>query len=136
MTCVKIASAIGAGILGATALMSILLAAGLPLGEFLLGGAYDALSVGMRVELYVTIAVQLAALIIILQTGGLIALPFPRKKAARIICFVFAAYLSLNCVMNLLSHSVKEKLLMTPLAAAAAVCFWITAVNSGKHPQK
>lgn len=46
-----------------------------------------------------------------------------------IICIVMAVYLTLNALMDCVSKSKKEKYIMTPLALASAVCFWITALQ-------
>ena len=40
-----------------------------------------------------------------------------------------AVYLTLNALMDCVSKSKKEKYIMTPLALASAVCFWITALQ-------
>ena len=48
-------------------------------------------------------------------------------KVTKYICFFFAAYLSLNTIMNMISKSRKEKYVMTPLSLIAGICFWITA---------
>ncbi len=39
--------------------------------------------------------------------------------------YFFAAYFSLNVVMNLFSKSKKEKILMTPLSLIASACLWL-----------
>jgi len=70
--------------------------------------------------------VQLFAIIIVLQAGSYISLWLSRQ-ATKYICIFFAAYLSLNTVMNFMSHSKKEKYVMTPLSLLTAACFWITA---------
>ena len=49
---------------------------------------------------------------------------FPKKLR-----FVLAVYLTLNALMDFVSKSKKEKYIMTPLALASAVCFWITALQ-------
>ncbi len=72
--------------------------------------------------------VQIIALLIILQTSGIVPLLFS-VKVTRMICFVFAGYLSINSIMNLFSDSKKEKLIMTPLAVVTAICFWVTGFN-------
>lgn len=72
--------------------------------------------------------IRLFAIAIIFQVGEIISLRFP-EHVARGICFFFAAYLSLNTIMNFLSNSKKEKYVMTPLALVAAICFWITALT-------
>ena len=70
--------------------------------------------------------VQIFAMIIVLQAGGFISL-WLSFKVTKYICSFFAAYLSLNTIMNMISKSRKEKYVMTPLSLIAGICFWITA---------
>lgn len=120
-------SLIGAIIFLAIAIMTILVACGLPLGEFTMGGQYRILPKKLRVMSMVCVVIQIFAVIFILQAGGFIKLWFP-SNITRYICFFFAIYLSLNTVMNLSSKSKKEKYVMTPISFVAAVCYWITAI--------
>ncbi len=107
--------------------LSILIMCGLPLGEFTMGGAYKVFPKKMRIVLIIQVVLQLFFAIIIFQQENMIPLWFS-KKTTRIICIVIATYLSLNTLMNLSSKSKKEKCVMTPLSAFAAICFWIAAL--------
>ncbi|ETT47129.1 hypothetical protein C171_26499 [Paenibacillus sp. FSL H8-237] len=80
----------------------------------------------MRVACGVSVVIQLVAILYLLQAGNVISigLPFDRR-----VCYFFAVYLILNTIMNLLSRSMKEKLVMTPLSLITAICFGITAMN-------
>jgi hypothetical protein len=69
---------------------------------------------------------QIFAIIIVLQTGGIINLWFS-NNATRIICYVYSGYLIINTFMNLISKSKKEKYIMTPLSLVSALLFFITA---------
>lgn len=126
MSYVEIASLVGAILLGIIFVLTICLALGLPLGELSMGGKYKIIPPKMRMAVWVMAVIQIMALLIILQTSGIVPLLFS-LKITRVICFVFAGYLSLNSIMNFFSHSKKEKLVMTPLAVIAAICFWIVA---------
>lgn len=110
------------------AILTALVACGLPLGEFTMGGQHKVLPKRFRIMAVVSFVIQLFALAIVLQAGGVIALWFS-YNVTKYICLFFAAYLSLNTVMNLLSKSKKEKYVMTPLSLFTAVCFWITALG-------
>lgn len=107
-------------------IMTVLVACGLPLGEFTMGGQYKVLPKKFRIMAVISVAVQIFAMVIVLQAGGLIPLSFS-VKTTKYICIFFAAYLSLNTIMNLSSKSKKEKYVMTPLALIASLCYWITA---------
>ena len=119
-------SILGAVLFGVIAIMTVLVACGLPLGEYTMGGQHKILPKKFRLAAVVSVAIQVFATIIILQTGGFIPLWFS-FKVTKYICFFFAAYLSLNTIMNMISKSKKEKYVMTPLSLIAAICFWITA---------
>ena len=118
-------SILGAVLFGLIATMTILVACGLPLGEFTMGGQHKILPKKFRIVAVISVAIQIFAMIIILQAGGFIPLWLP-FKVTKYICFFFAAYLSLNTIMNMISKSRKEKYVMTPLSLIAGICFWIT----------
>ena len=119
-------SILGAVLFGVVAIMTVLVACGFPLGEFTMGGQHKILPKKLRVAAVISVAIQIFAMIIILQAGGFISLWFS-FKVTKYICFFFAAYLSLNTIMNMISKSRKEKYVMTPLSLIVGICFWITA---------
>ncbi|MBP2622515.1 hypothetical protein [Streptococcus oricebi] len=119
-------SILGAVIFGLIATMTVLVACGLPLGEFTMGGQHKILPKKFRVAAIISVLIQIFAMIIILQAGGFIPL-WLSFTVTKYICFFFAFYLSLNTIMNMISKSRKEKYVMTPLSFIAAICFWITA---------
>ena len=119
-------SILGVVIFGVIATMTVLVACGLPFGEFTMGGQHKILPKNLRVAAVISVAIQIFAMIIILQAGGFIPLWFS-FKVTKYICFFFAAYLSLNTIMNMISKSRKERFVMTPLSLIAGICFWITA---------
>ncbi len=121
-------SIIGAALFSAIAIMTVLVACGLPLGEFTMGGQHKILPNKFRIMAIVSVAIQIFAIVIVLQAGGFISLWFS-PSITKYICFFFAAYLILNSLMNLISKSKKEKYVMTPLSVVAAVCFLITAIQ-------
>ena len=119
-------SILGAVLFGVIAIMTVLVACGLPLGEFTMGGQHKILPKKFRVMAVISVAIQIFAMIIILQVGGFIPLWLP-FKVTKYICFFFASYLSLNTIMNMISKSRKEKYVMTPLSLIAGICFGVTA---------
>ena len=121
-------SILGAVLFGVIAIMTVLVACGFPLGEFTMGGQHKILPEKFRVMAVISVAIQIFAMIIILQAGGFISL-WLSFKVTKYICFFFAAYLSLNTIMNMISKSRKEKYVMTPLSLIAGICFWITALQ-------
>ena len=119
-------SILGAVLFGVIVIMTVLVACGLPLGEFTMGGQHKILPKKFRVMAVISVAIQVFAMVIILQAGGFISM-WLSFKVTKYICFFFAAYLSLNTIMNMISKSKKEKYVMTPLSLIAGICFWITA---------
>ena len=121
-------SILGSVLFGIIAIMTVLVACGLPLGEYTMGGQHKILPKKFRLASVVSVAIQIFAIIIILQAGGFIPL-WLSFKVTKYICFFFAAYLSLNTIMNMISKSKKEKYVMTPISLIAGICFWITALQ-------
>ena len=119
-------SILGAVLFGVIATMTVLVICGFPLGEFTMGGQHKILPKKFRVVAVISVAIQIFAMIIILQAGGFISL-WLSFKVTKYICFFFATYLSLNTIMNMISKSRKEKYVMTPLSLIAGICFWVTA---------
>ena len=119
-------SILGAVLFGVIATMTVLVACGLPLGEFTMGGQHKILPKKLRVMAAISVAIQIFAMIIILQAGGFIPL-WLSFTVTKYICLFFAAYLSLNTIMNMISKSKKEKYIMTPISLIAGICFWIMA---------
>ena len=109
-------------------MMTLLVACGLPLGEFTMGGQHKILPNKFRIMAALSFGVQIFAIIIVMQAGGFISLWFS-FNATKYICIFFAAYLSLNTIMNFFSKSKKEKYFMTPLSLLAAVCYFVTGFS-------
>ena len=119
---------IGAILFTIIAIMTLLVACGLPLGEFTMGGQYKILPKKYRIMAIISLFIQVFAIIIILQAGQYVSLWFS-YNITKFICFFFAVYLTINVFMNILSKSKKEKYLMTPLSLIAAFCFWFNAIK-------
>lgn len=118
---------IGAALLFIAAVFEVLLVAGLPLGEFTMGGRYKVLPPMMRGAAVFSLLTQVFAGLILLQAAGFMGMWFT-FGVTRIICYVFGGFFVINTVMNFFSTSRKEKLVMTPLALIEAVCFLVTAI--------
>lgn len=121
-------SLVGAIIFLGIAVMTVLVACGLPLGEFTMGGQYKVYPKKLRMLLITQLVLQIFFVIVILQMGGWVPSWFS-SNITRIIGIVMAIYLSLNTIMNSISKSKKEKYVMTPLSLITAICFWITALQ-------
>ena len=109
-------------------ILYILISLGLPYGEFAMGGKYKIVPKEKRLVFGISVLIQIAAIVVVLQTARAIPLLFS-QSTTRGICFFFAAYLSLNVIANAISKSKKEKYVMTPISFITAICFWITAIG-------
>ncbi|WP_339288802.1 hypothetical protein [Paenibacillus sp. FSL E2-0201] len=109
-------------------ILYILLSLGLPYGEFAMGGKHRIMPSQMRIACAISVVIQLIAIFYLLQAGHVISIGLPFDRG---ICYFFAVYLILNTVMNLLSDSKKERLVMTPLSLVTAICFGLTAIMHG-----
>ncbi|OMD44089.1 hypothetical protein [Paenibacillus odorifer] len=119
---------IGSFIFAGAAVFYILLTLGLPYGEFAMGGKHRIMPSQMRVACAVSVVIQLLAILYLLQAGHVISIGLPFDRG---VYYFFAVYLILNTVMNLLSDSKKERLVMTPLSLVTAICFGLTAIMRG-----
>ena len=119
---------IGAALLAAVIVMSILLICGLPLGEFSMGGRFGKIWPPKIRLLGVTqLLSQIFALYIILAAGTGIPY-FVNYTVTRVICFVFAVFFFFNTFLNIISPSKKEKFVMTPMSLISAVCFLVIGI--------
>lgn len=107
----------------------VLLIFGFPYGEFAMGGKYKTVPKDKRLIYVISIIVQIFAIAILLQTGGIVPFVFS-KSVTKWICIFFAAYLTINVLANIMSKSKKEKYVMTPISLIIAICFWITALSA------
>ncbi|WP_409290460.1 hypothetical protein [Peribacillus sp. SCS-37] len=113
----------------AVAVLYILLVLGFPYGDFAMGGRYKVMPKQMRIACFISVCIQFAAILFLLQAGHVIAIAALRSMATGA-CYVFAFYLIINTIMNAFSKSKKERLVMTPLSLLTAICFLVTAMNS------
>lgn len=120
---------IGSFLLLGVAVLYLLIAAGLPLGEFAMGGKNRVPTNQMRISCGVSVALQLFLILVLWQLGGILSIGLP-LAVAKVIGYIFGAYFALNTIMNLLSRSNKERFVMTPLSAITAFCFIFTAVQA------
>lgn len=119
---------IGALLLAAVIILSILLLCGLPLGELTMGGRYKVWPRKLRPVAASQLAVQIFALYILLAASG--TLPcFISENVTKIICFVFTVFFLGNTVMNFFSTSKKEKYIMTPMSAVSSICFLLAGLG-------
>jgi hypothetical protein len=106
--------------IGLLGVFQLALAAGAPWGRLAWGGGHERLPTGYRIGSLVSIAVYAVFAIILLERAGLLAvLPSP----------VIAGYGALGIVMNAISRSLPERLIMTPVAVVLCVSATLVALG-------
>ncbi len=121
------AAVVACVVLAGLAAFQVLLVAGRPLGRYAWGGQHDVLPVGLRIGSAVYVVLYAAIAAVILQAAGRIS-GLPDAVAGWGI-WVLTAYFAVGVAMNGMSRSRPERLVMTPVALALAVCCLVIALG-------
>ena len=114
-------------LLAALAVFQGLLVAGYPLGRFAWGGQNPVLPAHLRIGSAVSIVLYAAFAVVILQAAG--GPSFLPDGVADVAIWVLTGYLALGIVMNAVSRSRPERLVMTPVVAVLAGACLVLAVQ-------
>jgi hypothetical protein len=123
-----VAAVVAYVVLGGLAVLQIALAAGAPLGHLAWGGQHRVLPKGLRIAsaasigLYALFAWIIAGAVASIDRSGDHVEPTPPG------IWVLTAYFGLGVVLNLVSRSRAERLVMTPVAAVLCVCCLVIAL--------
>ncbi len=107
--------------------LQLLLALGLPLGKLAYGGKYEKLPTKMRIMSLVAIGLFALGAISVLERAGIITI-FNNPIFTLVVVWVIAIYLAFNTLLNAISKSKQEKLIMTPLSLILSICCFIVAI--------
>ncbi|MFO6452465.1 MULTISPECIES: hypothetical protein [unclassified Aeromicrobium] len=111
-------------VLAALAVFQVALALGAPIGRFAWSGQHDVLPTRLRIGSAVSVVLYAAIGAILLARAGVIGLGLS-DRTVEIAAWVVTAYFALGILMNAISRSRPERLVMTPtclvLAALSAV---------------
>lgn len=121
------AAVVACGLLAALAVLQVLLAAGRRLGRFAWGGQHEVLPRGLRIGSAVSVVLYAAFAVVILQAAGRLSLV--PDTVADIGIWVLTGYFGLGIVLNGISRSLPERLVMTPVVTVLAVCCLIVALD-------
>lgn len=104
-----------------------LLAAGLPLGEYVWGGFHKELPVALRVGIFISaVALILASFGILSATKIIEVLPL---EFSAYLVLAFTLLFTLSIIGNLNSKSQKEKRIMTPVAIILFCSYFVVTVS-------
>jgi hypothetical protein len=125
---VELAAVLVCLLLGALAVLQVLLALGAPLGHFAWGGQHRVLPTRLRVGSLFSVVVYAVVAVAVAARAGLVSLGVS-DAAVRVVVWVAAAYFLLGIGLNAASRSRPERLVMTPLCAV--LCGLTTVVALG-----
>lgn len=115
-------------VLAGLSLFQIALILGAPIGRFAWGGQHGVLPTKLRIASASSILLYGIFSLIILSKAELIAIPVSGEIIA-VFMWILAGYFCLGVIMNGISRSKPERMLMTPIAAILAILFLYVALN-------
>jgi hypothetical protein len=105
----------------------LLLVLGLPFGHLAYGGKYEKLPSKMKIVSLVGIVIFIFAILSVLERAGIIII-FNNPMFVTVFVWIIAIYLVFNTLMNAISKSKWEKLIMTPISLILAICCFIVVI--------
>ena len=115
-------------ILAGLAIFQVALIGGAPLGRMAWGGQHRVLPAKLRIGSAISIAVYALFAYAALAKADVVA-PFVSESFTSIIMWVMTAYFALGILMNGISRSKPERLIMTPIALALAAVYLVLALH-------
>lgn len=116
---------IGSIALGIQIFLYLLMVLGLPIASITLEGKYKVLPKEFRSAFLASLFTQIIILLTLLQSGSLIALPFP-GIITRILAVLFALFLTFSGVKIAFAGPSTERKVIFPLTAIGAISFFAT----------
>lgn len=114
-------------LLAALAALQALVAAGLPYGRLVWGGAHRVLPRRLRIGSAISVLVYAGFAALLLSRAGV--LPGGDSGVVVVLSWLLFAYFALGTVVNALSRSRAERLVMTPSCALLAVAALVIALG-------
>jgi hypothetical protein len=125
---VDAAALVACVLLAGLAVFQVALAAGAPLGAFAWGGSHRVLPTRLRVGSAVSVVIYALFAAFVVDKAGLLSL-VPGEDLVQVGMWVISGYLVLGIVVNGISRSRPERMVMTPVTAVLAACFVYVALQ-------
>lgn len=109
-------------ILAALTVFQAALIAGAPIGRFAWGGRHDVLPAKLRIGSVTSIVLYILIGYVALAKAGM-APPLVSEGFTDVTCWVLTSYFALGIVLNAISRSKPERLVMTPTVVVLAVLY-------------
>ncbi len=127
MNSVEIWAYIAVAILGLLTLFQLALIAKAPIGEYAWGGQHKVLTPKLRVSSILSIVLYIIFAWFALAKAGIVG-DGQDSTLINAATWAFFGYFVLGIFMNAISKSKKERMVMVPVAALLAVCFFFLAI--------
>ena len=108
-------------------LFQLLLVLGLPFGHLAYGGKYEKLPSKMKIISLIGIVIFIFASLSVLERAEIITI-FNNPMFVTVFVWIIAVYLAFITLMNAISKSKWEKLIMTPISLTLAICSFIVVI--------
>ncbi|WP_242633477.1 hypothetical protein [Arthrobacter sp. S39] len=128
MPIVQVAAIAASALLAALAVFQAALIAGAPLGRFAWGGQHDVLPAKLRIGSATSIALYVLIAYVALAKAG-VAPPLVSEGFTDVACWVLTGYFALGIVLNGISRSKPERLVMTPTVAVLTALYLVLSLN-------
>jgi hypothetical protein len=115
-------------ILAALAVLQAALIAGAPLGRFAWGGQHEVLPAKLRIGSATSIVLYVSIAYVALAKAGL-APPLVSEGLTEVTCWVLTGYFALGIVLNGISRSKPERLVMTPTVVVLTALYMLISLN-------
>ena len=109
-------------ILAALTVFQAALIAGAPIGRFAWGGRHDVLPAKLRIGSVTSIVLYILIGYVALAKAGM-APPLVSEGFTDVTCWVLTGYFALGIVLNAISRSKPERLVMTPTVVVLAALY-------------
>ncbi len=124
---VLIAAIIAVVLFTGMSVFQLLLVLGLPFGRLAYGGKYEKLPSKMKITSLIGIIIFIFASLSVLERADIIII-FNNPMFVTVFVWIIAVYLAFNTLMNAISKSKWEKLIMTPISLTLAICCFIVVI--------
>lgn len=128
MPIVQLAAIAACVLLAALAVFQAALIAGAPLGRFAWGGQHDVLPAKLRIGSATSIALYGLIAYVALAKAGL-APALVSEGFTDAACWVLTGYFTLGIVLNGISRSKPERLVMTPTVVVLTALYLVLSLN-------
>lgn len=124
---VLIAAIIAVVLFAGMSIFQLLLVLGLPFGRLAYGGKYEKLPSKMKIISLIGIVIFIFTTLSVLERAEIIII-FNNLMFVTVIVWIIAVYLAFITLMNAISKSKWEKLIMTPISLTLAICCFIVVI--------